>query len=39
MEKREYPDISLQNKGKRHKIRKSKVERKKHTIFITPCCI
>ena len=28
MEKREYTDISLQNKEKRHKVRKSKVERK-----------
>ena len=28
MEKREYPDISQQNKEKRHKVRKSKLERK-----------
>ena len=28
MKKKEYPDISQRNKEKRHKVRKSKLERK-----------
>ena len=36
MEKREYPDISHQNKEKIHKVRKSKVERKEIEYFNYP---